>query len=340
MGHRLLGNLSRSVIGSLALFVAFGGTAYAATCPPSSSILRSPRAGSQEVQAKGMNDRGDVVGFADSRGGAGPIHAILWKGGKAKRAVDLGVLPGYVASEAYGVNNRRVVFGVLYDRQERTFPFRWAAGRMTVLLGPDGTRQQADVPDRNTVNERGEMAGTLLVAGQRQAVRWSADGQATLLQPLPGHTWTNAWSINRDGIVSGWSRSEPNDDGENNPVLWTPPATSSRCRLPPAAPTARPRRQPVRLDGRIPRQPGTDTDPERDNAVVWRRPRRRRAGCGAPARARLRGVVDVNERGQAAGMSGTFTRAASLSLGPRSGEAAGPACAALPSRPDREPTRS
>ena len=79
--------------------------AAAQACSPRVTLLASPRARSQEVQAKGMNDRGDVVGFADSRGGAGPIHAILWKGGKAKRAVDLGVLPGYVASEAYGVNN-------------------------------------------------------------------------------------------------------------------------------------------------------------------------------------------------------------------------------------------
>ena len=101
----------------------------------------------EEVQAKALNDRGDVVGFADSNGGTGPIHAILWKGGKAAGAVDLGVLPGYVASEAYGVNNDRAVFGLLYDKQERTFPFRWQNGRMTVLKGPHGRVQQVDVSD-------------------------------------------------------------------------------------------------------------------------------------------------------------------------------------------------
>jgi probable HAF family extracellular repeat protein len=81
-------------------------------------VLKSPRANSLEVQAKAINGRGDVVGFADTDRGNGPIHAILWKGGKAAGAVDLGVLPGYVASEAYGVNDRRVVFGVLYDRRD------------------------------------------------------------------------------------------------------------------------------------------------------------------------------------------------------------------------------
>ena len=58
-------------------------------------------------------------------------------------------------------------------------------------------------------------------------MRWSPDGKATLLPALPGHTWTNVWSINDDGVVSGWSRKLPNDDGENNPVIWDAPARSS-----------------------------------------------------------------------------------------------------------------
>ena len=130
---------------SLILVGATSATARKA-CAPSTAILESPRAGSKEVQAKALNDRGDVVGFADSNGGSGPIHAILWKGGKAAGAVDLGVLPGYVASEAYGVNNDRVVFGLLYDKQERTFPFRWQNGRMTVLKEPRRARAAGGHP--------------------------------------------------------------------------------------------------------------------------------------------------------------------------------------------------
>ena len=75
------------------------------------------------------------------------------------------MLPGYVESEAYGVNNDRVVFGLLYDKQERTFPFRWKDGRMKLLRAPDGQVRQVDVPDRNTINERGEIAGTMIDAG-------------------------------------------------------------------------------------------------------------------------------------------------------------------------------
>ena len=38
-------------------------------CSPNASILKSPRAGSREMQAKALNDRGDIVGFADARNG-------------------------------------------------------------------------------------------------------------------------------------------------------------------------------------------------------------------------------------------------------------------------------
>src|SRR5262245_36022950 len=36
-----------------------------AACSPSAAVLKSPRAGSLEVQVKAINDRGDAVGFAD-----------------------------------------------------------------------------------------------------------------------------------------------------------------------------------------------------------------------------------------------------------------------------------
>ena len=134
------------------------------------------------------------------------------------------MLPGYVTSEAYGVNNDRVVFGLLYDKKERAFPFRWENGRMTVLKGPNGRILYTENPGaaagtRSTTAARSTW--TMIVGGDRRAVRWSPDGKATFLPALPGHTWTDAFGINDDGVVSGWSRKLPNGDGEENPVLWT-----------------------------------------------------------------------------------------------------------------------
>jgi len=280
-----------------------------AACSPSSTILQSPRAKSQEVQAKALNDRGDVVGFADSNNGSGKIHAILWKGGKAAGAVDLGVLPGYIASEAYGINNSRVVFGLLYDKKERTVPFRWEDGRMTVLKGPNGRLLHSENPGaggRNAINARGEMTWTMIVDGNRRAVRWTPDGTATFLPGLPGHKWTDVFGINDAGIVSGWSRKLPNEDGEENPVLWT------RDGKVVAMKTVRGQSDGIaeatNSSGLTVGYLGNQIEgvPERDQFAVW---------SSRTAAPKLLGpfrdnvvaeFADVNDRGEAIGMTGTI----------------------------------
>ena len=117
----------------------------------------------------------------------------------------------------------------------------------------------------------------MIVRGNRRAVRWTAGGKASFLPALPGHTWTDAFGINDDGVVSGWSRKLPNDDGEENPVLWDASGKVTPLKTAPDAPTALPR---PRIDSGLTvgylGNAGTDgipgvpnTDPERDNAVVW-----------------------------------------------------------------------
>ena len=159
--------------------------------------------------------------------------------------------------------------------------------------------------------------GTLIVAGNRRAVRWTRDGKATFLPGLPGHAWTNAFGINDDGVVSGWSRKLPSEDGENNPVIWD--ASGKVVRLQTA---------PGRADGSAGATNrsgltvgylgnlGTDgipgvanTDPERDNAVVWQSRSAAPRMLGRPAPAHfIAELVDVNDHGQAAGTSGTLTK--------------------------------
>jgi probable HAF family extracellular repeat protein len=287
------------------------GRLAAPACAASATILESPRVNSLDVQVKALNDRGDVVGFADSANGNEPAHAILWRGGKVAEAVDLGVLPGYVSSEAYGVNNNRVVFGLLYDNQERPFPFRWEDGRMTVLRGPNGRLQRAaDNPGaggRNAINERGEMAWTLLVSGNRRAVRWTSNGKATVLPGLPRHAWTYTFGINDDGVVAGWSRKLPSEDGEENPVLWTRAGKLVQLKTVPGradgiAEATNRAGLTVGYLGTL----GTDTDPESDQVAVWRTRTAAPRLMGRRAPNVIAELVDVNDRGQAAGMSGTL----------------------------------
>jgi probable HAF family extracellular repeat protein len=256
------------------------------------------------VQAKAINDRGDVVGFADTANGNGPIHAILWKGGKAAGAVDLGVLPGYVASEAYGINDRRVVFGVLYDSQERTYPFRWENGRMTVLEDPNGRVLPADISQRNSINARGEIATTVLVGSRRQAVRWTAAGKATFLPALPGHAWTNVFGINDAGIVSGWSRKLPNEDYEENPVLWLP--SGKVVPLKTVAGQADGIAEATNRAGLTVGYLGNQIDgvPEIDQFAVWSDRTAAPKLLGARRDWLISEFVDLNDRGQAIGMTG------------------------------------
>jgi hypothetical protein len=116
--------------------------------------------------------------------------------------------------------------------------------------------------------------------------------------------------------VSGWSRKLPNEDGEENPVLW---ARSGKVVALKTAPN--------RADGIAEAtnrfgltvgylgNVGTDgmpgvpnTDPERDNAVVWQSRAARPRLLGRPAPVHfIAELVDVNDRGQAAGMSGYLT---------------------------------
>ncbi len=129
------------------------------------------------------------------------------------------MLPGYVYSEVYGVTNDRVVSACSRPRGAHVSGLLDERSR-DCAESAERKLQQMAVPNRHVINERGEMAGTLLVAGNRRAVRWTRDGKAAFLHGLPGHAWTNVWSINRNGIVSGCSCTLTSEDGENNTVLW------------------------------------------------------------------------------------------------------------------------
>jgi probable HAF family extracellular repeat protein len=296
--------------GLVLLALSSAATQAAGTgCSPTTTILKSPRIGSHEVQAKALNDRGDIVGFADGLNGT--LRALLWKDGKPSAAVDLGVLPGYVSSEAYGINNDRVVYGVLYDKKEHTFPFRWKNGRMTLLRDPRGRVRQVSLPDpsKNPINGRGEMVATLLVAGAYRAVRWAPDGKATFLPALPGHRWTWAYTINEGGVVSGWSRKQPREHAVENPVIWTRSAGAVALRHPAGrgdgvANASNGAGLIVGLLGNT----GTDREPESDQAAVWRSLRAGPKLLGPATPWAYAELFDVNERGQAVGALGSFTK--------------------------------
>ncbi len=239
----------------------------------------------------------------------GRIERSCGEARKAARAINLGVLPGYV-SEAYGVNNHRVVFGLLYDKKERSYPFRWKDGRMKVLEGgPMGafSRRTFRTGTRSTSAARSRPRCSWPVSGARCGGR--ARGRRVLSLALPGHTWTNAWSISDDGVVSGWSRKLPNDDAENDPVIWTKSGKIIALKtLPGRADGAAEQTNSPGLTVGYLGNLGTDTDPESDQVAVWRtQGAAPRDGDRSSDRYAYGELVDANDRGQALAMSGTFT---------------------------------
>ncbi len=122
---------------------------------------------------------------------------------------------------------------------------------------------------------------------------------------MPGHAWTDAFGINDDGIVSGWSRKLPNDDGAENPVLWTRSGKVVPLKTAPgqADGIAEATNDSGMTVGYLGNQ--SKTEPEMDQFAVWRT-RAAAPQLMGPLRPNLIAeFVDLNDRGQAIGMTGT-----------------------------------
>jgi probable HAF family extracellular repeat protein len=150
--------------------------------------------GSDNSQAMGMNDRGEVVGFSVP-------HAFLWN--KRQGMQDLGTLPGGSYSQALGINGYGEVVGSSDMADGNTYGFVWtkSTGMRPLPSLPDGFSSSA-----NGINNRGQIVGGSSAGyDNNYAVLWNRDGKAVDLGVLPGQGWSSAFAINNVGQVVGWS---------------------------------------------------------------------------------------------------------------------------------------
>jgi probable HAF family extracellular repeat protein len=119
--------------------------------------------------------------------------------------VDLGTLGGQ-SSYATAMNNRGEVVGSSQVADGTFHGFHWRRGVMTDL----GDLRPYDI------NDRGQIVGTVDVAGGWRAVRWSR-GRSIDLGTLGG-AWATPTAVNDRGQVVGCS-AVPN--GPARPFLWT-----------------------------------------------------------------------------------------------------------------------
>ena len=164
--------------------------------------------------ARAINNSGQIVGWSTvnslRRVTARELttHACLWRtSGKAVRQRDLGTLPSWVNSYAYGINDRGEVIGSVSDTTGGTYgvspnaharAFLWRGGKMTSL----GTLPGSHSSEAFGINNAGAVVGQ---SGGR-AFRWQAGHMRNLNSRLPaGSGWVlaEARAVNNRGQIAG-----------------------------------------------------------------------------------------------------------------------------------------
>jgi Predicted integral membrane proteins containing uncharacterized repeats len=210
-----------------------------------SIIARDPTPGS-DSEARGINNRGQVVGYQQGLGNvlwedgttigldgtdlgdispaainsrgqiagaiptpiSGERHAALWENGTI---VDVGVLPGDTSSNAQAINNRGQIVGWSSSFSGVYRAFIWDNGTMSELPGLDG--QEGQDTYASDINNRGQVVGS---SGSRP-VMWENGIPIPLDTFLPS-TSGRAFGINDSGDIVGYLQSPTSSDFL--PVLW------------------------------------------------------------------------------------------------------------------------
>jgi len=136
-------------------------------------------------QANWMNRAGEIVGISNKQDNQA-VFAVLWSGGTL---ISLGTVPGDACSDAYSINSKTQVVGVLAETGSFSDTdrgaFVWEEGHMIDLntFLPKGAYLQ-QLTDADNINDRGEIVGLGVPAGCGNVV---ACGHAFLLIPCDDH---------------------------------------------------------------------------------------------------------------------------------------------------------
>jgi len=161
--------------------------------------------GGQSSRAHAINDRGEVVGLADT---AGATHAFLWRNGRMN---DLGTLGGDF-SEAFDINIWGHVVGYSTTASGEAHAFLWRNGRMSDLGTLAG---QGHTSIAKSINDWGDIAGDDFGPLGVQAFLWRG-GQMSALAMPPGAESASANAVNNRGDIVGSSFGT----GVSSSVRW------------------------------------------------------------------------------------------------------------------------
>lgn len=181
--------------------------------------------GGSESAAFGMNNVGQVVGWARTTGDA-ERHAFVWDA-TSKMMTDLGKLSGDEASTARAINDSGLIVGtseknvIAGSGEYHGFSVRADASPLVLSALPDLGGQQSWAA---AINASGVIAGYAYDAVGEVAVTWK-DGVLTNIGNLSSAGRTRAYGINATGQVVGWQYTamsgQPNDAFSYDQGAWT-----------------------------------------------------------------------------------------------------------------------
>jgi probable HAF family extracellular repeat protein len=163
-----------------------------------------PTVGGNNGQASAINNRGEVVGFAETVNtdpGCPPaptISPVLWKKGQAQPLPLVGTDPD---GTAFGINAQGQAVGYSGNCSAAVHAVMWKNNTAFVL-------QDLGYPRSNVayvINNLGQIAGKVRSADGTHyvAALWQPDGALTTHEPLPGDLDAFATGINNLGQVVG-----------------------------------------------------------------------------------------------------------------------------------------
>jgi probable HAF family extracellular repeat protein len=163
-----------------------------------------PTVGGNNGQASAINNRGEVVGFAETANTdptcppAPTISPVLWEKGHAQPLPLVGTDPDGFAN---GINDQGQAVGYSGSCIAAKHAVMWENGTAFVLQDLGGTRSNVAY----VINNLGQIAGKVRSADGTHfvAALWQPDGTLTIHEPLPGDLDAFATGINNLGQVVG-----------------------------------------------------------------------------------------------------------------------------------------
>jgi probable HAF family extracellular repeat protein len=176
-----------------------------------------PTLGGAKTDPHAINDRGQVVGVADTPTGA--VYVFLWDKEHGFRTIDRYDDPPHVGGLC--INNAGQVVGTMADPNANQRAFFWDLNAGRQLLGTlGGTQSSAE-----GMNNLGQVVGSAEVrARYRHAFVWGAAAGMRDLSTLGGLN-SCAVSINDSGQIVGFAETA---DNRNRVVVWEPVAGDAR----------------------------------------------------------------------------------------------------------------